>query len=343
MNPQYYVVVAQLLPSTTARSSKCSVLGTHSLFSLLQSAGCDPHKSNESTNDSENTSLQWDSSAVRGVLAEAFGFITSEQLESSAVTGVFTEVPGIDAEDASKVDWGSEDDFSDDSYEEDDDSDVEPFTEMYPAAKLVSFKLKNPSSAVKQKVAALRDMKSADDAFKTKLHYDGVLKRCFALVYEYTNSPKDFTTDAAKKILQEIKNALVHRLLFAVRQRRFVTHLENRGLLANSAMAWEGATSELRETSNSLWTWHTKRLIPLLNASLAELNGGMKNDNFDSGLRRLLTQELNRELFWTWLSEKSIVSHCGAIVKALAANLPSCHDASDYDSDDEEEEEEEEV
>lgn len=132
------------------------------------------------------------------------------------------------------------------------------------------------------------------------------------------------TTDRAKEILQEIENALVHRLLFAVRQMRFVTYLENEGLLANSTKAWEESTSQLDEASKIVWGFHAKRLLPLSMALLTELNCGMKDDDFDDG-SRLLTQESNRELFWTWLSEKSIVSHCSAIVKDIAEKCtPTC-------------------
>jgi hypothetical protein len=306
------------------------VLGTHSLFSLLQSAGCNPQK----PNDSANTTEQRGSSTVKGVFAEAFGFVTSEQLESSTVTSVLAEVPGIDADTTSEGNWGSEDEGS---YVEDDDSDVEPFIEIYPEAKLVYFKLKNPSSVVKQKLDALRDMNSADNAFKNKLHYSKVLKKIYILIYTCEICPKTLTSDAAKKILQEIENALVHRSLFAVRQRRFVTYLENEGLLLNSAMAWEEATLELKETSNMLWIWHTQRIKPLSYASLRELNSGIEDIDFYSGLRSVFTQELNRKLFWTWLSEKSIVSRCSANVNAAAES------ASESDDEETEEEEEEEV
>jgi hypothetical protein len=66
---------------------------------------------------------------------------------------------------------------------------------------------------------------------------------------------------ALKQILQDTENALgaSFTVLFAVRQRIFVTYLENEGLLANSALAWEDATSELSEASNIVWSrWLAK-------------------------------------------------------------------------------------
>jgi hypothetical protein len=260
------------------------------------------------------------------VLAEAFGFIAPEQLESSAVTAVLTEVPTSDAGTAS--DYESIDD-----YVGNDEFDDGPFIEIYPESHLVYLEPKTKrSKEVKEKIYNLINMKSVDDAFKTKLHYNKVFKHNFVWIHTCMISLESLTTDASKMILQEIESALVHRLLFAVRQRRLVTKLENKGLLANSETAWYNATFELNLTSKIVRCWHTKRLLPLSKALLTELNCGMKDDDFDSGARRLLTQELNRELFWKWLSEKGIVSRCSAIVRAYYA--------SDYESDDEEEEEE---
>jgi hypothetical protein len=191
-------------------------------------------------------------------------------------------------------------DFLDYSDEEDssDEEDVVPL-EMYPEAKLVSFELKDSSAAAEQEVRELEVMKLKDDTFKIKLRTDAFLGYAFGMVLACTGGPKHFTSDSSKRTLQEIENALVHRLLFAVRQRRLVTKLENKGLLANSALAWKDATSALDEASKIVFIWHTERLLPLSEALLRELNCVMTNEDFDDGLRHLLTQELKRELFWT--------------------------------------------
>jgi hypothetical protein len=187
----------------------------------------------------------------------------------------------------------------DDDFESEDDldgeDDFEPYFDAYPEAKLVSFELMNPSTAVEQEVENLHHMKSKDDDFKMKLHDDEDLKLIFILMYKCKISYKDLlTSDESKKQLQEIENGLVHRLVCTVRQRRLVTRLEkNKGSLVNSKMSWKDATFELDEVSKILWVWHTPRLLILSKAVFAELHCGMENDNFEFGLRRILTQQLN--------------------------------------------------
>jgi hypothetical protein len=214
-----------------------------------------------------------------------------------------------------------------------DDEDVVPL-EMYPEAKLVSFELKGSSAAADQEVRELKAMKLQDNTFKRKLRTDDNLWCAFGSVFTCQVGPRNFTSDASKKRLKEIEDALVHRLLFAVRQRRLVTKLENKELLANSALAWKDATSELNEASKIVFIWTTERLKPLSTALMRELNSVMTDEDFDDGLRGVLTQELNREreLFWAELSKKNVVSHHSAIVKAFAERASG--------SDDEEKEEE---
>jgi hypothetical protein len=133
-------------------------------------------------------------------------------------------------------------------------------------------------------------MKAVDDAFKTRLHYEDALRQVFIDMYTGAISSKNLTTDESKKNLLDIENGLVHRLQFAVCQRRLVTYLENQGILANSAMAWKDATFELNVVSKILWVWNTKRISTLSIAVLTELNCGMTQDNFDWCARLTLTE-----------------------------------------------------
>jgi hypothetical protein len=280
------------------------------------------------------------------VLAEAFGFIGPKQLKSSApVTAVFTESPSIYSDAVS--DYESIDDYVGNDQFDDDDSFI---VEGYPVSHLVYLEPKaKRSEELKQKIHNLIYMKSVDDDFKMKLYLEKDLKRLFLSRHTDQISSKDITTEVEKQVqekqVQEIEDALVHRLLFAVRQRRLVTKLVNKGLLANSETAWCNATFELDLTSKIVWCWHTKRLLPLSKALLTELNCDMKDDDFDSGVRRLLTEELNRDLVWNWLSEKGSVSRGSAVkavVETCVTHLPSVYDDSASESDDGDEDEDEE-
>lgn len=118
--------------------------------------------------------------------------------------------------------------------------------EMYPEAKLASFELKGSSVEVKQEAEDLQVLKKIYDAIRIELRTNERLGFPFDVVFACKASPKHLTTDAAKKILQEIENALVHCLLFTVRQRRFVTKLKHKGL---RIAQWRGKTRPPN------WTW----------------------------------------------------------------------------------------
>lgn len=71
-----------------------------------------------------------------------------------------------------------------------------------------------------------------------------------------------------------------------------MTKLAEKNLLANGDFAWEDATMELDTVSKIAWVWGTDHIEIFSKAVLKELNCDMTNDDFDSGLRRVLTQRL---------------------------------------------------
>jgi hypothetical protein len=214
----------------------------------------------------------------------------------------YEEVDDFDgADEYEEVDDFDGTDEYEEGYEEEieEDDEFDPpyvYSEAYPEAKLVYFKLNNPSSEDEEKVDALYAMMLQDDAFKMKLHKNDVLKQVYIRIYTCKINSKGLKAEGFTNELEEIENGLLHRVLFTVWQRRLVTELKKEGVLDNSTMAWEEATFALDQVSKILWNWNTERISFLLTkAVLAELNCGMEDDKFDSGFRRLLTEQLNNK------------------------------------------------
>jgi hypothetical protein len=204
-------------------------------------------------------------------------------------------------EEPSRSEVNDDDDYveSDDDYvgndQFDDDMELDSYIEAYPESKLVYLQSKTSrSKKVKNEINNLKHMKSVDDEFKMRLYLEEDLQRLYLYIHTDQISLKDITTEE-KKLFEEIENGLVYRVQFAVRQRRLVTDLEKQGLLANSKKAWEDATFGLTEVSKIVWVWHTERLLPISMAILTELNCGMGKDDFNSGVRQLLTQVIDAQ------------------------------------------------
>jgi hypothetical protein len=202
-------------------------------------------------------------------------------------------------EEASRSEVNDNDDYveSDDEYvgndQFDDDVELDSHIEAYPESKLVYLQSKSSrSKEVKEEINNLKRMKSVDDDFKMRLYLDEELQRIYLYIHNTDQiSLKDIT--AGEELFKEIENGLVYRVQFAVRQRRLVTDLEKQGLLANTEKAWDDATYGLTEVSKIVWVWHSPRILPISMAILTELNCGMKKDDFNSGVRQLLTQVID--------------------------------------------------
>jgi len=110
---------------------------------------------------------------------------------------------------------------------------------------------------------ALNKMKWKDDDFKQSLHDNSDFKQIYLSVYKYQSHVKDHMDDeSTATMVQEIEKGLEHRVVFAVRQRRFVTKLHTTGSLAYSDSTWEEATEELEAVSRIIvWRWDSKEMV----------------------------------------------------------------------------------
>jgi hypothetical protein len=105
----------------------------------------------------------------------------------------------------------------------------------------------------------------------------------------------DYELDESNKNKVEvIEEGLVNRIAFAERQQRFVAKLHREKSLLNSDLEWFVATAELEATENLAWKWYSQKLLQYTKAFVLEINHGIDNTDWNSGLSRILSQLLER-------------------------------------------------